>query len=151
MDYRTDNSCSLKKNLGFKLYDVINTKEQTIINSIKDTFEGENIQTQYSVLGYRIDLYFYEYKLAIEVDELGHNRNNDNETERQKALEKELNCVFIRINPDKKEFNIFKEINKIYRHIKKSFKKSLIDLLKLKFKSNHSIITKALKKHFTKL
>ena len=26
-------------NLGFKLHDVINTKEQTIINSIKDTFE----------------------------------------------------------------------------------------------------------------
>ena len=75
-----------QKKLGFKLYDVINTKEQTIINSIKDTFEGENIQTQYSVLGYRIDLYFHEYKLAIEVDELGHtNRNINNEIERQKA------------------------------------------------------------------
>ena len=29
-----------QKNLGFKLHDVINTKEQTRINSIKDTFEG---------------------------------------------------------------------------------------------------------------
>ena len=46
MNCRTDKSCSLKKNLGFKLHDVINTKEQTIINSIKDAFEGENIQTQ---------------------------------------------------------------------------------------------------------
>ena len=55
-------------------------------------FEGENIKTQYSVLGYRIDLYFHKYKLAIEVSELGHtNRNINNETERQKALEKELN------------------------------------------------------------
>ena len=63
------------------------------------------MQTQYSVLGYRIDRYFHEYKLAIEVDELGHtNRNINNEIERQKALEKELNCVFIRINPDKKRF-----------------------------------------------
>ena len=59
------------KKIGFKLYDVINTKEQTIINSIKDIFEGENMQTQYSVLSYRIDLYFHEYRLAIEVDELG--------------------------------------------------------------------------------
>ena len=119
MDYRTDKSCSLKKKLEFKLDDVINTKEQTIINSIKDTFEGENIQTQYSVLGYRIDLYFHEYKLAIEVDELGQiNRNINNETERQKALEKELNCVFVRVNPDEKDFNIFKEVNKIHRHIK---------------------------------
>ena len=65
-----------KKKLGFKLHDVINAKEQTIINSIKDTFEGENIQTQYSVLGYRIDLYFHECKLAIEVDELGHTNRN---------------------------------------------------------------------------
>ena len=75
-----------QKKLEFKLYDVINTKKQTVINSIKDRFEGENIQniqTQYSVLGYRIDLYFHEYKLAIEVDELGHtNRNINNEIER---------------------------------------------------------------------
>ena len=110
MDCRTDKSCSLKKNLGFKLHDVINTKEQTIINSIKDAFEGENIQTQYSVLGYRIDLYFHEYKLAIEVDELGHtDRNINNETERQKALEKELNCVFIRNNPDENILTFLKK------------------------------------------
>ena len=32
-----------QKNLGFKLHDVINTKEQAIIDSLKDTFEGENI------------------------------------------------------------------------------------------------------------
>ena len=119
MDCRTDKSCSFKKNLGFTLYDLINTKEQAIINSIKDTFEGENIQNQYSVLGYRLDLYFHEYKLAIEVDELGHpDRNINNEIERQIALEKELNCVFIRINPDEKNFNIFKEINKIHRPLK---------------------------------
>ena len=30
------------------------------------------MQTQYSVLGYRIDIYFHKHKLAIEVDELGH-------------------------------------------------------------------------------
>ena len=31
-DCRTDESCNLKRNLGFKLHDVINIKEQTIIN-----------------------------------------------------------------------------------------------------------------------
>ena len=119
-----------QKKLGFKLHDVIITKEQIIINSIKDTFEGENMQTQYSVLGYKVDLYFHEYKLAIEVDEIGHtNRKKDKkkerqtntkrQTERQKALEEELNCIFIRINPNEIYFNIFKKINKIHRHIKK--------------------------------
>ena len=66
--------------------------------------------------------------INLQVDQLGHaDRNIDNEIERQKTLEKELNCVFIRINPDEKDFNIFKEINKIHRYIKKSFKKSLTD------------------------
>ena len=47
------------------------------------------MQTEYTVLNYRIDLYFHEYKFAIEVDELGHNdRNIDYETQRQRALEK---------------------------------------------------------------
>ena len=151
MNCRTDESCSLKRNLGFNLHDVINTKEQTVLRSIKDAFEGEDMQTQYTVIGYRIDLYFHEYKLAIEVDELGHNdRNIDYEIQRQKALERELNCVFIRINPDEKDFNIFKEINKIHRHIKKSTKKSLIDnlskrLLEVEFKQHNGIKSKCLK------
>ena len=63
------------------------------------------MQTQYSVLGYSIDLCFHKQKLATEVDELGHAaRNLSNETERQKALEKELDCVFIKINPGEKHF-----------------------------------------------
>ena len=100
---------------------MINTKEQTVISTIKDIFEGENMQTQYSVLGYRIDLYFHKYKLAIEVGELGHNdRNIDHEIQRQRALERELDCVFIRIDLDAVDFNINKEINKIHRHINKS-------------------------------
>ena len=123
IDCRIDESCNLKRNLGFRFHDVVNTKELTVINSIKDAFEVEDVQTQYSVFCYLIDLYFHKHKLATEVDELGHaDRNLSNEIERQKALEKELNCVFIRINPDEKNFNIFKEINKIHRHIKKSTK-----------------------------
>ena len=102
------------------MHDVINTKKQTVLNSVKDAFEGEDRQSQYSILGYRIDHYFHEYKLPIEVDELGHgDRNLNNEIERQKALEKELNCVFFRINPDEKNFSIYREINKIHRHIEK--------------------------------
>ena len=151
MNCRTDEPCNLKGNLEFNRHDVINTKEQTVLESIKEAFQGEDMQTQYSALGYRIDLYFHKYKLAIEVDELGHaNRNLSDEINRQKALERELNCVFIRINPDEKDFNIFREINKIHRHINKMTKKSLIDdiserLLKLEFKSDHSIKSKYLK------
>ena len=42
------------------------------------SFKGENMQTQYEVLGYRIDLHFHYYKLGVEIDENGHiNRNID--------------------------------------------------------------------------
>ena len=124
------------------MHDLINTNEQTVI---KDAFKRENIETQYTVLNYRIDLYFHKYKLAIEIDELSHHdRNIDYEIKRQRALERELGCVFIRINPDVIDFNIFKEINKMHRHIKKSSKKSLIDkiskrLLELEFVENQCI------------
>ena len=105
---------------------MINTKKQAIISVIKDAFEEENMQTQYSVLSYRIDLYFHKYKLAIEVDELGHSdRNINDEIERQRALERELSCVFIRINPYARDHNIYREINKIHRHIKQSNKVKL--------------------------
>ena len=58
---------------------------------IKSSFEEENMQTQYNVLGYRIDLYYHDYKLAIEIDNNGHsNRNIDYEIKRQKAIEQEL-------------------------------------------------------------
>ena len=58
---------------------------------IMSLFEEENMQTQQNILGYRIDLYFHDYKLAIEIDENGHSdRNIDYTIKRQKAIEQEL-------------------------------------------------------------
>ena len=71
-------------------------------------------------------------------------------------MEKELGCVFITINPDEKKFSTFRAINDIHRYTKKSTKKSLIQkiskrLIELELKSNHSIITKALKRVIKKV
>ena len=89
------------------------------------SFEGENVQTQYKALGYRIDLYFHDYKLAIEIDENEHNcRNIDYKIKRQKAIEQEFGCKFIKIDPDKEDFDIFSAINEIFRHIKQWTKKN---------------------------
>ena len=80
-----------RSELGFKQHNILMTNEQSVLKSIKDAFEGENMQTQYSDLGFKTDLYFCDYKLAIEVDEKGHKyRDINHETERQKAIEKEL-------------------------------------------------------------
>ena len=53
----TVDSCKLKKKLGkIKILKknplgVINSKQQTVLGEIKDAFEGENIQTEYSGIG----------------------------------------------------------------------------------------------------
>ena len=67
----------------------------------------------------KIDLCFHDYKLAVEIDEKGYkDRNEEHESQRQKKIEKKLGCKFIRINPDKENFNISKAKNKIFIHIK---------------------------------
>ena len=77
-------------------------------------FAAEEIILQRNALSYRFDAYFPEHKLAIEFGEQGHNdRDISYEIERQKAIEKELSCKFIRINPAKENSNIFVEIGKI--------------------------------------
>ena len=48
---------------------------------------------------FRIDVYFSEYSLAVEIDEKGHtDRDFIFEEKRQKTFEKKLGCKFIRIN-----------------------------------------------------
>ena len=42
-----------------------------MVTKIMSSFEGENIQTENNFLSYRIDLYFLDYKLAMEIDENG--------------------------------------------------------------------------------
>ena len=75
--------------LGFRENDIFLIKGQSVLNLTMDVFEGENMQTQDNVLGYKIDLYFYDYRLAVEIDEKAHkDRNIDHEIERQKVLEK---------------------------------------------------------------
>ena len=67
MDSRATAAHKVRTKLGFKQYDVILTKEQSVLTRIMSSFEGGNMQTQFKVLSYRIDLYFHDYKLAIEI------------------------------------------------------------------------------------
>ena len=43
---KTPESCKFKRSLAFKLHDFINCKQQTVLESIKDAFEGEDMETQ---------------------------------------------------------------------------------------------------------
>ena len=75
MDCRTTSAHNVRTWLGFKQY-VILTKEQSVLSKRMSSFDGENMQTQYKVLSYRIDLYFHDCKLATEIDKNGYGDRN---------------------------------------------------------------------------
>ena len=47
-----------------------------MLSKTMSSFDGGNMQTQYKVLSYRIDLYLHDYKLAIEIDKNGYGDRN---------------------------------------------------------------------------
>ena len=78
MGGRSPAAIEFKSKLEFDQYDLTIKKESSVLKSIMENFEGEDKKTQYQVLNYRVDLYFYDYKLANEVDEGGHKDRNQN-------------------------------------------------------------------------
>ena len=45
----TPTSIEFRSKLGFNQYDITLTEEQSVLKLVMDTFEGENMQTQYNV------------------------------------------------------------------------------------------------------
>ena len=93
--------------------------ETDIIKCILTTFDGNKMKTQYNIGDYYIDLYFPDYLLAIECDELHHNncKNKIQDDIRALCINKTLGCRFIRFNPYEKSFNLFVLLNDIHKHL----------------------------------
>ena len=115
-----------RKKLFIPDYEISVAIEHVVKSKIGTIFKNEKILEEYSVRIYemklififisiikkikvddndkeyilfRIDIYFTKYSLVVETDEKGHTaRDLIFEQKRQKALEKKLNCKFIRIN-----------------------------------------------------
>ena len=68
-----DPKIQTRSKLGINQHHIIFSKEQSAIPKIINTFPNEKVLPQHSVLNYKIDLYFPQHKLAIEVDEKGYN------------------------------------------------------------------------------
>jgi len=98
--------------------------ESQTINDIIKAFDGENIIRQYQVDVYRVDLYFIDYKLAVECDEKHHSWLFQEDILRQNKIMELLECRFIRYSPLDKDFNIFDVINNIFKIIKSNLLKN---------------------------
>uniref|UniRef100_A0A6C0KEZ2 DUF559 domain-containing protein n=1 Tax=viral metagenome TaxID=1070528 RepID=A0A6C0KEZ2_9ZZZZ len=117
---RKNNCIEFAKNINL---DIISkyclSIETDIISCILKTFDGHVMIPQYKVDNYRIDLFFPEYKLAIECDEPHHLCKNNIEADkiRESNIFMKLRCEFYRFNPYDKEFDLFKFLNQIYIYI----------------------------------
>ena len=104
--------------LGFKENDIYQSKQYSIVKKIKKVFSNEIIEDEYKVNKYFIDLIFPVHKLGIEIDENDHmDRSKFKEQRRNEIIKKETGFKIIRINPDKEDFDIFYEIDKIQSFI----------------------------------
>ena len=113
----TPEAIEFRFKLGFRQHDIILSKEQSMISKVTKLFSNEKILLQHSVLDYKIDLYFPEHKLGIELVEKGHtDRDKRKEIKRQEAIEKTL----IRINSDEKDYDEYAKFGEVNNDINES-------------------------------
>ena len=78
---------------------------------------------------YRVDVYFTEYSLAVDIDEKCHtDRDLIFEEKRKEALEKRLNCRFVRINTSRENYDASYETSRIQTFISNSYKNEIKEL-----------------------
>lgn len=124
-------------------------KETEFINKLEESLKAINITDgvkQYDVLNYKIDYYIPSLNIAIEYDENNHSGYKYEAHEgRQKEIENELNCKFIRVTDENSdEYNLGLVLNEIIKFtlLKDKIKKYLYD--------NYSCFSEETKLNMTK-
>ena len=95
-------------NIGDEMIVLTSREEMEFLDTLEaqlKVFKITDFERQYSKLqcgDYRIDLYIPSLNIAIEYDEDGHkNYTYEQQELRQKLIEEELGCMFIRVSDDK--------------------------------------------------
>lgn len=117
------NFINISKALNINITKRYSYLEEEILSNLCRVFKYQNYKLQYFIKGYIIDIYFKDYKLAIEFensDILDYNK--EDELEREMVIKKELACDFIHYNTKNLNFDIFELISKILLFMKLSNK-----------------------------
>ena len=81
----------VRTDLGFNQINLILKKRTISVRIINRYIQRKRYTNSIRCFMLRIDLYFYEYKLEIEIDELGHNdRNTDYQIKKKREKKKNL-------------------------------------------------------------
>lgn len=106
------------KNLEVKNKIILSYNEDICIKEILFFFSFVKTIKYFKIDNYIIDIYFPEYNLAIECDELNNQKCNlDRLIKREKYISDKLKCTFIYINPNKKNFSLINTIKQINEFI----------------------------------
>ena len=88
--------------------------EERTISEIMRAFKHLISIRQFRIYRYSVDLYFPDQRIAIECDEGAHRGySRDAENRRQQYIEEQLQCTFVRYNPDDPYFHVGDVINQI--------------------------------------
>ena len=77
----------------------------------------EIIFTRYCIENKRLDAYFSNHKLGIEVDEYNHEGRKSSYEKSRQLMKESHGITIIRTNSDAADFDIDRLINQIYTHI----------------------------------
>lgn len=106
--------------------------EYSFIDIIEAALEGitkcrrqHKVELSDSGKSYKIDLYLPEHGIAIECDESYHKDHGNQVCDiiRQKLIESDKGYEFVRFNPEEKNFDFGKILNKIFRKVIDDLKK----------------------------
>lgn len=130
------NTKELPESVKKKLYTILSDKERvekSMEKKILNTFKHDRIVKQYVVEKdygrYKIDFYFVDCKVAVEIDEWGH-QGYYGDKERQTFIENKLGCVFVRINPfggDESIEDFLKRLKRTVEYQKRKYQYSFSD------------------------
>ena len=117
---RKPNAIDLAKQLGINMFDNFYIPlETSLVHFLQEVYKEEKIILQHTVGPYKIDLYFSDYKLAIECDEYFHMFQKEDDIKREMYIKEKLGCEIIRFKQDKKNKHFPELLNKINKIIEK--------------------------------
>lgn len=90
-------------------------EENSTLKFLYETFKNlHNIQKNYKIDDYIVDLYLIDYNLVIQCDEINNKYYNDeNEDKKEEYIKDKLKCKYIRFNESDKYFKLTKLMNNI--------------------------------------
>lgn len=112
---------TLMEQLDLSTVTKIQSHEANVLEETIEFLGEEKIayKLQYPVGSYRVDMYIPDYKVVVEVDEMGHaDRDPASEQARELYIRTHLTDKILRINPNAPKFRMAKELARLNKLLK---------------------------------